>query len=371
MTRDEYKSVLQSKGFVFVESQEAWSQHRGEEDKYTHPSYGNYFYVKRISDDDNSPYGFNAQVYNGKVFDNISSHNVIDTFRNKQLLMWTDNAFLELMNKLSTNSWVVTSNPTTYSVEGAFSENEDIDWATKNKFAIGDIVYIYEVIPPKGRGGIVYKTRVTQTNVSLAEKIDDRKYWLDEIYPKTITEQTKFSRLKRIGIPDNSIIRFDALKEYGFVAPQSLAHRVTDPLSSFIESFFQNANSAEDETLADTISLYENFTDVTEAVSGLSNQLPPERVIRIVQKIVRNPKISQDVKIAKDFICEVCGLKPFIQKNGLPYAEADHIQPLGGDYRGIDSPENMRCLCAQCHAIITHGSDEIIKKLLSTTKWRS
>ena len=71
MTREEYKAVLLSKGFVFKESQEAWTQHKGEEDKYTHPDYKYYFYVKRTSDKEGSPYGFNAQVANGKIFDDI------------------------------------------------------------------------------------------------------------------------------------------------------------------------------------------------------------------------------------------------------------------------------------------------------------
>jgi hypothetical protein len=101
MTREEYKTVLLSKGFVFVESQEAWSQHRGEEDKYSHPAYRNYFYVKRTSDKEGSPYGFNAQIFNGKIFDEIFPHNAVDTFRDKGQFMWVDGAFVELMKKLT------------------------------------------------------------------------------------------------------------------------------------------------------------------------------------------------------------------------------------------------------------------------------
>ena len=101
MTREEYKAVLLSKGFVFKESQEAWTQHRGEEDKYTHPDYKYYFYVKRTSDKEGSPYGFNAQVANGRIFDDIFPHNAVDTFRDKGLLMWVDDAFVELMKKLT------------------------------------------------------------------------------------------------------------------------------------------------------------------------------------------------------------------------------------------------------------------------------
>jgi hypothetical protein len=100
MTREEYEAILVSKRFVFKESQEAWTQHRGQEYKYTHPDYKHYFYLKRVSDKEGSPYGFNAQVVNGKIFDEIFPHNAVDTFRDKGLFMWVDDAFLELMKRL-------------------------------------------------------------------------------------------------------------------------------------------------------------------------------------------------------------------------------------------------------------------------------
>lgn len=103
MTRTEYKVGLLVKGFVFAETQDAWTQHRGEEDKYTHPAYEGYFYIKRTSDEDGSPYGLNAQIKNGKAFDEIFPHNAVDSFRDKGQLMWVDEAFIELMKRLPQN----------------------------------------------------------------------------------------------------------------------------------------------------------------------------------------------------------------------------------------------------------------------------
>jgi len=84
---------------------------------------------------------------------------------------------------------------------------------------------------------------------------------------------------------------------------------------------------------------------------------------KLIKQIPRNRKYSLYIKQKANFICSVCNRKPFIQKNGQPYAEADHVNPLG--LRGDDSPKNMRCLCAQCHSVITYGSDDEIRKLLS------
>ncbi len=90
---------------------------------------------------------------------------------------------------------------------------------------------------------------------------------------------------------------------------------------------------------------------------------PPEVRTRLIREIVRNRNFATYIKQRASYICQICGRKPFIQKNGQPYAEADHINPLGGAYKGIDGPNNMRCLCAQCHSVVTHGSDEAIAEL--------
>jgi hypothetical protein len=119
-------------------------------------------------------------------------------------------------------------------------ENGEMDWATKNKFAVGDIVYVYEVIPPRGRGGIVYETEVIKTNLSLKDKLDDRKHWPGQTYPNRITEQTRFSRLKLIGEPDGGVISLGALRKHGFTPPQ-VAYSIIEPLKSYIESLFQVA----------------------------------------------------------------------------------------------------------------------------------
>lgn len=128
------------------------------------------------------------------------------------------------------------------------------------------------------------------------------------------------------------------------------------------------ATNTDDEVVGEITSEGTGLSEIIATLEALSNVQPPERVERIVSKIVRNPKIALLIKKQQEYICEVCGREPFRQKTGTLYAEADHIKPLG--LGGLDTPENMRCLCAQCHAVITHGSDELIKELLSSSKWQ-
>ena len=112
-----------------------------------------------------------------------------------------------------------------------------------------------------------------------------------------------------------------------------------------------------------------SFADDTDAAMAelikAANNAPTQYRSVLKTAIVRNKKFADVVKNRAGHICELCGRQPFIQKNGKPYAEADHVIPLGGDTKGKDSPDNMRCLCAQCHAIVTHGSEEEILSITS------
>ena len=123
------------------------------------------------------------------------------------------------------STWVSSNNPTTtYRAEDSLKANGEMDWIVTSNFQVGDTVYIYEVLPPRGRGGIVYKTTVTQTGVTLDTKIDDREYWIGGDYPKYITSETRFNRLKLVAVPRDGIIPYKKLKEEGFTAPQFKAH---------------------------------------------------------------------------------------------------------------------------------------------------
>lgn len=96
-------------------------------------------------------------------------------------------------------------------------------------------------------------------------------------------------------------------------------------------------------------------------LQSIADTLPPAKQKVYVSQIVRNKAFADYVKQRANYICEICGRKPFIKKGGQPYAEADHVDPLY--VSGVDHPDNMRCLCAQCHRVVTYGSEAEILKL--------
>jgi len=104
--------------------------------------------------------------------------------------------------------------------------------------------------------------------------------------------------------------------------------------------------------------------EIIDELLAQTQEFPRQVKEKLVRQIVRNKKIAELVKEKNKYICKLCGREPFIQKNGRPYAEADHIIPMGGSTKGEDTIKNLRCLCAQCHAVVTHGSEEEINKLI-------
>ena len=89
---------------------------------------------------------------------------------------------------------------------------------------------------------------------------------------------------------------------------------------------------------------------------------PPSRVKYETLRIVRDTAMALDVKKTCKRGCQLCGVT--LMLGDVPYSEAHHLQPLGGDYRGLDVRENLLSVCPNCHAKLDYGAVQIdIKKL--------
>jgi len=137
------------------------------------------------------------------------------------------------------SNWVLSCNPKVYDHAASFKKNGFIDWVTINKFEDGDIVYIYEVIPPRGRGAIVYKAKITKVDLTLDDKTDDHVFWKHGVYPKDY-QAYKFSRMKLINEKEDIYLSLKSLREHGFTAPQGFAYLLDNKpnLLNFIQSRF-------------------------------------------------------------------------------------------------------------------------------------
>ena len=87
----------------------------------------------------------------------------------------------------------------------------------------------------------------------------------------------------------------------------------------------------------------EKGTEEPRAGDGMA----PVRRESVVSRVIRNTRIGREIKSLYDHTCQVCQTQ--IMTPAGPYAECCHIRPLGAPHDGPDVPENVLCLCPNCH----------------------
>lgn len=79
----------------------------------------------------------------------------------------------------------------------------------------------------------------------------------------------------------------------------------------------------------------------------------PQRIPTLVYRILRDTDVARRVKMIHSHRCQICG-ETILLCGGQVYAEAHHIQPLGGDHRGPDIDENVICVCPNHHTALDY-----------------
>lgn len=122
----------------------------------------------------------------------------------------------------------------------------------------------------------------------------------------------------------------------------------TEKDTKAVENTAFNVHTAEDAE--------KKIKEITDSI----NEEPVREKIKLAKTLVRNPKYSRLIKEKASYLCEICGAKPFIQKNGLPYAEAHHKYELAKNR--VDNPKDMICVCPTCHRILHYGNKGSLEK---------
>lgn len=86
---------------------------------------------------------------------------------------------------------------------------------------------------------------------------------------------------------------------------------------------------------------------------------PPGRIETTTYRILRDSEMARKIKALHNYECQICG-HIIILPHGKRYAEAHHIQPLGGPHNGPDVADNIMCLCPNHHAELDYGVRKIV-----------
>lgn len=93
---------------------------------------------------------------------------------------------------------------------------------------------------------------------------------------------------------------------------------------------------------------------------------PPSRTEVYTSRIVRDSRLVRDLKEEFDWKCQICG-KRISLPEGRYYCEGHHLKPLGSEYQGPDTRDNILILCPFHHAEFDYGTiaiDPNSKKIL-------
>ena len=83
---------------------------------------------------------------------------------------------------------------------------------------------------------------------------------------------------------------------------------------------------------------------------------PPDRILSTTYRILRDTELARRVKRMHKYKCQIQNCEyAMILPEGSPYAEAHHIQPLGGEHKGCDDMSNIMCVCPNHHAELDYG----------------
>lgn len=81
----------------------------------------------------------------------------------------------------------------------------------------------------------------------------------------------------------------------------------------------------------------------------------PERSASTIYRILRDTKLSSQLKMLHLDQCQICGTTIRL-KSGKTYSEAHHIKPLGSKHSGPDTAENIIILCPNHHVMCDYGA---------------
>ena len=235
-------------------------------------------------------------------------------------------------------NWVIPANPDIYDFSNSFNDYGYIDWRQgKNKFEIGNIIYIYCTLPIQK---IQYKCRVDKINLDVNTIRDDKEYWKNQNeYKKSLSG--KFMRLNLVGQTLGSKLTYEKLKLYGLNGPIQSARQLHQPLLNYIQYNFGSSNQSE--IFPDIIN------DNEEIFEGIKKKVTVNRYER--SSIAKSKCIE-----SSGVSCKVCKMNFFERYGdiGKEFIHVHHVIPIhtiDKEYV-INYKEDLIPVCPNCHAML-------------------
>lgn len=231
--------------------------------------------------------------------------------------------------------WIIPSNPTIYDSAASFEKNGFVDWRqNKNKYEIGDIIYLYISRTAKK---VMFKGIVEKVDIPSSEVTHDKEFWTDlDEYNKQY--DGKYCRIKLLEQTDRDELSYDSLKKKGLTGTIQSPRKLDDNLAEYIEKYFKM-----EPTIYPDSDMPENYYEGAVTTTK-------------VNKYERNPIARKKCIEYHGCECSVCGLsfEEMYGELGKDFIHVHHIVPLntiGKEYK-VDYKTDLIPVCPNCHAML-------------------
>lgn len=236
--------------------------------------------------------------------------------------------------------WIIPSNPTIYDANASFEKNGFIDWRqNKNKYKVGDIVYLYISRTHKK---IMFKAVIEKVDIPPSEATFDKEFWLDlDEYDKS--QARKYCRIRFLEKTDREELSYECLKGIGLKGSIQSPRRIDENMVNYIEKYFKLESS-----------IYPD-SDIPE------NYYEGAVTTTTVNKYERNPTARKKCIEYHGCECSVCSLsfEKMYGELGKDFIHVHHIVPLntiGKEYE-VDYKTDLIPVCPNCHAMLHRKLD--------------
>ena len=238
--------------------------------------------------------------------------------------------------------WILIHNPNYFDLDRLILNRDTIDWHQgKNKYSVGDIVYLYSSAPEKR---IKYRGTVIETDIPESDMIDDHLYWKEGVTCGDCSNG--WMRIQIDGSSSDGTLGLDDLRENGLTASmKGPTKKLSDELLKFIE------NNIETDRI--------EYPDS----EGL-NRILKEGVMRTicVNAYERNPIARMECIKNSGCYCHICGIE-FAYMYGefaSGFIHVHHIIPIHEikDEYVIDPLKDLIPVCPNCHAMLHHKRED-------------
>ena len=260
------------------------------------------------------------------------------------------------------NYWIVPSNKESFDLDELLKEHNVVSWRSRNRFQVGDVVFIYSSSPTKR---ITYQMFVSEVDVQ-SPKFDESKYWGEKYRKEKKAPFTRSIFQLKYKMKDSNELSYNSLVAHGLKGTIQSNRMINGPLLEYVINAVKN-NIIDDTTLEASP---DYITDTSGLYEGTIMQV-------CINKYERNHEARERCLAIKGYKCSVCGMnfEKVYGEIGHGFIHVHHIVPLStiGKNYIIDPIKDLVPVCPNCHSMLHKGCngvmlsvDELKKRMKET-----